>query len=236
MYKESAWPDMAGLPGVLGISIVIMACIALLGAFGVLGGHDSHSAVYVSYLNSNISGETAMLSDFEGGGVDFRLEKYGKNHGTDEGTILLEANLDRSAPYAGSQSLRLSFNFGEPITGTPKHIKAIKAVRQDWSRFEYLNFAVKGDGRGGRLYLWVVDGDGDWWYYSSDHLLYSTDWNLVTVPLDQLSGTGPNFPYHGDGNKDFHDVAEYRIRIEQPVRETNGADREIYLDSIFLGR
>ncbi|MFH1849468.1 MAG: carbohydrate binding domain-containing protein [archaeon] len=186
-------------------------------------------------------GNATLVDGFEGSVSDYRIEKYGPGSQTDDPSIDLDVGLSDDA-HSGNRSMRLSFNFGEPTRDyTDKHVKVYRSLAgtglQDWTGFRYVSFAIKSDAIDELLYFWVVDGDGDWWHYNINLGLFPTDeWLMIRIPLDTMKLPDERFPFHGNGERDFGSVMEYRFRIDQLNLRAKGNNTNVNIDSIMLWR
>ncbi|MFH1850418.1 MAG: carbohydrate binding domain-containing protein [archaeon] len=172
------------------------------------------------------------IDDFEDGDLsNMVFEGFGSGDPDHEPSVFIAASADSHA-FEGRNSLRLSVSFGED-QGVVKHIKAYRNIGQDWSDYESISFAVRGDGMGGMLHLYIVDRDDDWWEYRNADVLLGRNWTLITVLFDELEPQDESFPFQGNGRRDLDMVKSYRFRIDNDLNAQE--ERVIYIDSVSLG-
>ena len=101
----------------------------------------------------------------------------------------------------------------------------------DWSDYSSINFKIMGDSHPGKLEFYLIENDGDVWYYSDDKILRNNDWTTLSITFESLKNTvrTGNAVWIGKGNgkKELNNIREIQLVLTSFEIETK---KIIYFD------
>ncbi|MFH1258212.1 MAG: CIA30 family protein [Elusimicrobiota bacterium] len=114
----------------------------------------------------------------------------------------------------------------------------------DWSGTKEIKIWVKGDGSDNIFELGLLDADNETWVYQARHLLQKTNWELLTIPIDELVLSKQSFQYNKklDLNKikeiQFTVLGKYGDQLVIPKKgvgeKTYRKTGKIWLDQFYI--
>ncbi|MFH1856153.1 MAG: endo alpha-1,4 polygalactosaminidase, partial [Candidatus Omnitrophota bacterium] len=144
----------------------------------------------------------------------------------------LSATSDSIYSYQGNYCAKLDYS----LNGLWSMAKLVRnlPLAEDWSNYKNISLWVKGySGCTENLLVYIIESDGDEWFYQNNTVLVNESWTKVIIPLagleDNLWDGGL-----GDGDKTLTEVVGYKIVIHDIIDDgATPVNKSIYIDNFL---
>lgn len=144
-----------------------------------------------------------------------------------------ELSLTTSRQYVFKENYAMELEYELNTTKAyPSSVSAHWSGKEplDWNAVEEMKIWVRGDGSGNYFRINIIDGSGELWSYEDQKVLLSKKWQLITIPLDQLSI--PVWAEKNNGVFEKEKIKGYEISIAGRTPELSTG--KIYVDHFYL--
>lgn len=153
----------------------------------------------------------------------------------DDSTLALEAS---RITFASDYSMKLRYI----LSSNRPNGSWVEAQRRfspplDWTGVDAVRLWVRGDGSRNVFRFTVTDGDGNAWVYADEDVLASTEWFLVSMPIEQFKpfkDVYQRVEVTGTLRAHLQSIRSMSIGVASQPRRSSLDRGEIYVETLYL--